>query len=502
MHMDTQFIFFIFAENDDFVKWLTENCGGVFYTVSRCAARTLWGLSNLVKWKGMERMKRRTARALCAAGLSLSLLAGLVPAMAAGPAEVADSLYINGNIYTVDEDFSTATTMAVKGDRILYVGDQAGAEAYVGAGTEITDLGGKTVLPGLIEGHMHVSNLGENHLKLDCYFKSKEDILEMVRQAAKEAEPGEWIQGSGWLDTLWDEPGFPSKEELDAVAPNNPVYLLRADNHMGWFNSMALEMAGITKDTPEPQGGQILKTDNGELLGCLTDNAASMVIKVIPTWSAEAQKNAVLMAQEELFSYGFTSATDAGTKVNYIQHYEDLYESGELKLRIYAMPMLNSTDSAEAGYIREHGPVNGLYDNHLSIMGVKVLGDGALGSRGSALLEDYSDDPGNRGSYRFTDEEIYNVMSLAYNNGYQIAYHAIGDGANHQVLNTYERLLKENPREDPRLRIEHFQVVTPEDIDRALELGILTAMQFTHATSDLSMAEDRLGPERIQTAYA
>ena len=160
----------------------------------------------------------------------------------------------------------------------------------MGAGTEITDLGGKTVLPGLIEGHMHVSNLGENHLKLDCYFKSKEDILEMVRQAAKEAEPGEWIQGSGWLDTLWDEPGFPSKEELDAVAPNNPVYLLRADNHMGWFNSMALEMAGITKDTPEPQGGQILKTDNGELLGCLTDNAASMVIKVIPTWSAEAQK--------------------------------------------------------------------------------------------------------------------------------------------------------------------------------------------------------------------
>lgn len=176
---------------------------------------------------------------------------------------------------------------------------------------------------------MHVSNLGENHLKLDCYFKSKEDILEMVRQAAKEAEPGEWIQGSGWLDTLWDEPGFPSKEELDAVAPNNPVYLLRADNHMGWFNSMALEMAGITKDTPEPQGGQILKTDNGELLGCLTDNAASMVIKVIPTWSAEAQKNAVLMAQEELFSYGFTSATDAGTKVNYIQHYEDLDETGQ-----------------------------------------------------------------------------------------------------------------------------------------------------------------------------
>lgn len=366
----------------------------------------------------------------------------------------------------------------------------------------MTDLEGNTVLPGLIEGHMHISNLGENHLKLDCYFKSKEDILEMVRQAAEAAEPGQWIQGSGWLDTLWDEPGFPTKEELDAVAPDNPVYLLRADNHMGWFNSMALELAGITKDTPEPQGGQILKTDDGELLGCLTDNAAVMVINIIPAWSAEEQKNAILMAQEELFSYGFTSAMDAGTKVNYLQHYEDLYESGELKLRIYAMPLISSTDSAEADYIRENGPVSGLYDDHLSILGVKVLGDGALGSRGSALLEDYSDDPGNRGSYRFTDEEIYDIMSLAYNNGYQIAYHAIGDGANHQVLDTYERLLEENPREDPRLRIEHFQVVTPEDIDRAMDMGILTAMQFTHATSDLTMAEDRLGSERIKTAYA
>ena len=457
----------------------------------------------MLKEKGMQSMKRRTARSLCAVGLSLALMAGMVPAaMAAEPAETADSIYINGNIYTVDDDFTTATAMAVKGDRILYVGDQEGAEAYLGAGTQVTDLEGKTVLPGLIEGHMHINNLGENHLKLDCYFKSKEDILEMVRQAAEAAEPGQWIQGSGWLDTLWETPGFPTKEELDAVAPDNPVYLLRADNHMGWFNSMALELAGITKDTPEPQGGQILKTDDGELLGCLTDNAAVMVINIIPAWSAEEQKNAILMAQEELFSYGFTSAMDAGTKVNYLQHYEDLYESGELKLRIYAMPLISSTDSAEADYIRENGPVSGLYDDHLSILGVKVLGDGALGSRGSALLEDYSDDPGNRGSYRFTDEEIYDIMSLAYNNGYQIAYHAIGDGTNHQVLNAYERVMEENPREDARLRIEHFQIITAEDMQRALDMGILPAMQFTHATSDSNMAEDRIGSERIKTAYA
>ncbi len=455
------------------------------------------------KEKGMQSMKRRTARSLCAVGLSLALMAGMVPAaMAAEPAETADSIYINGNIYTVDDDFTTATAMAVKGDRILYVGDQEGAEAYLGAGTQVTDLEGNTVLPGLIEGHMHISNLGENHLKLDCYFKSKEDILEMVRQAAEAAEPGEWIQGSGWLDTLWETPGYPTKEELDAVAPDNPVILIRSDNHMCWVNSKALELAGITKDTPEPQGGQILKTDDGELLGCLTDNAAVMVINIIPAWSAEEQKNAILMAQEELFSYGFTSAMDAGTKVNYLQHYEDLYESGELKLRIYAMPLISSTDSAEADYIRENGPVSGLYDDHLSILGVKVLGDGALGSRGSALLEDYSDAPGTKGEYRFTDEQMYEAVKLAYDNGYQTGVHAIGDGTNHQVLNAYERVMEENPREDARLRIEHFQIITAEDMQRALDMGILPAMQFTHATSDSNMAEDRIGSERIKTAYA
>lgn len=457
----------------------------------------------MLKEKGMQSMKRRTARSLCAVGLSLALMAGMVPAaMAAEPAETADSIYINGNIYTVDDDFTTATAMAVKGDRILYVGDQEGAEAYLGAGTQVTDLEGKTVLPGLIEGHMHINNLGENHLKLDCYFKSKEDILEMVRQAAEAAEPGQWIQGSGWLDTLWETPGYPTKEELDAVAPDNPVILIRSDNHMCWVNSKALELAGITKDTPEPQGGQILKTDDGELLGCLTDNAAVMVINIIPAWSAEEQKNAILMAQEELFSYGFTSAMDAGTKVNYLQHYEDLYESGELKLRIYAMPLISSTDSAEADYIRENGPVSGLYDDHLSILGVKVLGDGALGSRGSALLEDYSDAPGTKGEYRFTDEQMYEAVKLAYDNGYQTGVHAIGDGTNHQVLNAYERVMEENPREDARLRIEHFQIITAEDMQRALDMGILPAMQFTHATSDSNMAEDRIGSERIKTAYA
>ena len=458
----------------------------------------------MLKEKGMQSMKRRTARSLCAVGLSLALMAGMVPAaMAAEPAETADSIYINGNIYTVDDDFTTATAMAVKGDRILYVGDQEGAEAYLGTGTQVTDLEGKTVLPGLIEGHMHINNLGENQMKIDAYWKSKEAILELVRQEAEAAEPGEWIQGSGWLDTLWETPGYPTKEELDAVAPDNPVILIRSDNHMCWVNSKALELAGITKDTPDPQGGKILKTDDGELWSCLTDTAINLVRDLVPAYTVEEQQQALLLAQEQLFSYGFTSAVNAGTTVQGLENFKALYESGEMKLRTYPMIML-TTDltSPEAEYIRTHAPSEELYDNRMLVRGVKIVGDGSLGSRSSAMLEDYSDAPGTKGEYRFTDEEIYDIMSLAYNNGYQIAYHAIGDGANHQVLDTYERLLEENPREDPRLRIEHFQVVTPEDIDRAMDMGILTAMQFTHATSDLTMAEDRLGSERIKTAYA
>ena len=458
----------------------------------------------MLKEKGMQSMKRRTARSLCAVGLSLALMAGMVPAaMAAEPAETADSIYINGNIYTVDDDFTTATAMAVKGDRILYVGDQEGAEAYLGAGTQVTDLEGKTVLPGLIEGHMHINNLGENQMKIDAYWRSNTNEQAVAFcQEAEAAEPGEWIQGSGWLDTLWETPGYPTKEELDAVAPDNPVILIRSDNHMCWVNSKALELAGITKDTPDPQGGKILKTDDGELWGCLTDTAINLVRDLVPAYTVEEQQQALLLAQEQLFSYGFTSAVNAGTTVQGLENFKALYESGEMKLRTYPMIML-TTDltSPEAEYIRTHAPSEELYDNRMLVRGVKIVGDGSLGSRSSAMLEDYSDAPGTKGEYRFTDEQMYEAVKLAYDNGYQTGVHAIGDGTNHQVLNAYERVMEENPREDARLRIEHFQIITAEDMQRALDMGILPAMQFTHATSDSNMAEDRIGSERIKTAY-
>lgn len=450
-------------------------------------------------------MSRKHFRVFTASLLTLIMLFSMVPAMAAE--EAADSVYRNGNIYTVDEAFSTATALAIKGDRLLYVGDEAGVEAYIGANTKVVDLGGKTVLPGLVEGHMHVTGLGSSLMNLDCFWMPKQTILDQVKAAAEKAEPGEWIQGRGWMNTVWEDTSYPTKEELDAVAPNNPVFLTRACGHMGWANSMALEMAGITKDTPNPQGGEYLKTEDGELLGCMTDTAKSPISRLIPELTLEQQKEALLKAQDQLFSYGLTSAMDAGNSIGVYQNvFGPLYESGQLKLRVHGMISLASTEGESAEYVKSH-PIDPetyelLYDNHLNLRSVKMFADGSLGARSAAMLEEYSDRPGHIGDYRYTQEEVDPIVKLAYDAGYQIATHAIGDGANHQMINAYEAAIKANPREDHRLRIEHFQIVALDDIDRALELGILPAMQTTHATSDMLVAEDRVGSERIKGAYA
>ena len=438
--------------------------------------------------------------------LALTMLLSLVPAAAAA-VEPADSVYRNGNIYTVDADFTVASALAIKGDKLVYVGDEAGVEAYIGPNTKVVDLGGNTVIPGLVEGHMHVAGLGSSLMNLDCFWMPKQTILDLVAAAAEQAEPGEWIQGRGWMNTVWEDTNYPTKEELDAVAPNNPVFLTRACGHMGWANSMAIEMAGLTKDTPNPQGGEYLKNADGELLGCMTDTAMNPIKALIPELTIEQQREGLLRAQAQLFSYGLTSAMDAGNSLEvYEQVFMPLYESGQLKLRVYGMISHTAADNETAEYLKAH-PIDPetytpLYNNHLSLRCVKMFADGSLGARSAAMLEDYSDREGHIGDYRYTQEEIDPIVKVAYDAGYQIATHAIGDGANHQVINAYEAAIKANPREDHRLRIEHFQIVAPDDIDRALSLGILPSMQTTHATSDMLVAEDRVGPERIKTSYA
>jgi len=411
---------------------------------------------------------------------------------------IADTVYVNGNIYTVDEDFSKAQAIAIKGQYIVGVGSNEDVKGFVGESTKVIDLQGKTVIPGLIEGHMHYPGEGQKLLQLDLFWKPKDVILAAVKAEADRLPDGEWITGGGWNQEVWDIPEFPSKEDLNEVAPNNPVALRRTCGHATWVNSLALEIGGITKDTPNPQGGEILKNENGEPLGILTDTAAGFVTSKIPPLTAERKKEALLLAQDELFSYGLTTSLDAGSSVEDIQQMKELFESGDLKIRLYVM--VDSGPDAEVYY--EKGPEIGLYGNRMTMNCIKFYTDGSLGARSAWLLEEYSDRPGHVGNSRHTYDEFYELVKAARDNGFQASTHAIGDAANRQVVDIYEKVLKENPLEDHRYRIEHFQIATLEDIQRIADLEIIPAMQSVHATSDKNMAEDRVGPERIKGGYA
>ncbi len=437
--------------------------------------------------------------------ITFVLVISRVPGVCFATDTVADSIYINGNIYTIDSIHPKAEAMAVSGQKLIYVGDSKGAHDLIGDTTKVIDLKGKTVLPGLIEGHMHFPMLGENLLKIDAFWKPKAEILNAVQAEALKLQPGEWITGFGWNNTIWDDKSYPTKEELDAVSPDNPVVLERTDGHMIWVNSLTLKMAGITKDSADPQGGEILRNADGEPSGCLTDTASVPVNEIIPVLSSTREKEAMLKAQEQLLSYGFTSIMDAGSPLTTIDLIKELYSENKLKIRLYGLiggAWGAGLGDPEKAYITSHKPQSELYDSRLSLNCIKFFADGSLGSRSAAMLESYSDRPGHNGNYKYTDEELYQAIKLAYDNGYQVATHAIGDGGIHQVINAYEQVMKENPRADSRLRIEHFQVSTLDDITRIAELKILPAMQPTHATSDKTMAEDRIGKDRMQGAYA
>ncbi len=414
----------------------------------------------------------------------------------------ADSVWYNGVIYTVDEDFSTASALVVEDDKLVYVGDDETAKKYIGDDTVVYDLAGQCVLPGLIESHMHAENTGWMNVSLNVFWLPKETILQKVKEAAEAAEPGEWIRGSGWMNTIWEgDSDFPTKEELDAVAPDNPVYLGRACGHMCWVNSKAIELAGITDDTPNPQGGFIYRDENGEATGVFTDTAMYPISGIIPPKTPEQVRRSFEECAKILPTYGFTSIMDAGTSVSNLELYKELIEEGTWKTRVDAEVSVNSMESAGMQYVLENEPQFGLMNNMLDIMCIKMFADGSMGGRSAAMLEEYSDAPGKLGEYIYTDEQINEIVKAAYDEGYQVSIHAIGDGANHQVINAYEAAIKDNPR-DHRLRIEHFQCVTPEDIERTVELGIIPSMQSIHATSDLLVAEERWGSERIKSSYA
>ncbi len=415
----------------------------------------------------------------------------------------ADAIFTGGMIHTVHPDRPRAEALAARGGRILAVG-RAGEilVEHQGAKTRLIDLGGRCVVPGLIDAHAHFLGLGEIRRQIDGRSaRSFERLLEMVREKVTRAKPGEWILGRGWDQSLWGEKEFPTHHRLSEVSPKHPVLLYRVAGHAALANRLALRLAGITGKTPNPPGGEILKDGNGQPTGILVDRAIGLIQRVIPERRAPLRELA-LEAQKACFRVGLTGIHDMGVSLEDAAALQKLAEEGVLKIRLY---IALSGGNSIIETISRTPPRIG---EGVTIRAVKLFLDGALGSRGAWLLEPYNDRPLDDAGrpyvgLRMVDPKfIRDATVAALRNGYQICVHAIGDRANREALNAYQEALEKVPARDHRLRIEHCQCMALEDIPRFARLGIIPSMQPSHATTDMRWAEDRLGKERLRGAYA
>jgi predicted amidohydrolase YtcJ len=363
----------------------------------------------------------------------------------------------------------------------------------------LIDGGRRYVLPGLTDAHGHVLGLGELKLQADLRdTTSIDDALGRIRKHLAANPNARWVIGRGWNQVLWKERRFPTARELDAVVGDRPAVMTRVDGHATWVNSAALKVAGITASTPDPQGGQIVRDASGQATGVLVDTAEALIEKHIPEATDAEVKRQLLAAMNEAASLGMTGVHDAGIDARTYGLYRELGAAGQLPIRIYAM----LHDSPEGRRLMQSGPRLPEYDDRLQMRAVKALADGALGSRGAALMQDYSDQPHHRGLMMYTREQMQELATLTAAKGWQLNVHAIGDAGNRLVLDTFETLLTKEQRHALRPRIEHAQVIALDDIRRFARLEVIASIQPTHATSDMNMAEDRLGPKRVQGAYA
>jgi predicted amidohydrolase YtcJ len=415
--------------------------------------------------------------------------------------EPADLILRGGKVAVVDSAFTFAKAIAVRGDRIVFTGSVKDSEKYIGPQTRVIDLGGKLVIPGLIDAHVHLRGLGEALVQLDFRgTTSFRQIADMVAAEAKKRAPGEWIIGRTWDQNDWESKEMPTHELLTEAAPDNPVWLERVDGHAAVVNRKTMELAGITVRSKSPSGGEILKDTNGRPTGVFVDNAMSLIGGKIPNLPPERVVESLELASRRCLETGLTGVHDAGTSPGTIAIYKKLIDQGRLNLRVYAM-LGDPGEGDIAGYLTKNR-VEGYGNHFLEVRSLKLFTDGALGSRGAALFTDYSDRPGYTGLLTITPEHLLAASRAALETGFQVCTHAIGDKGNRLTLDAYEQALKDHPNPDHRFRIEHAQVVAPEDFPRFAALGIIPSMQPTHATSDMYWAEARLGPERVKGAYA
>src|SRR6267154_3061393 len=439
-------------------------------------------------------------------------------------AETAAAIFINGNIYTVNEKEPHAEAIAVKGDRIIFVGANADAEKFRGDKTRIVDLAGKTVTPGFTDSHCHIFGIGEREMTLNLEgTTTREDFLAKVKERVAQTERGKWITGRGWIETFWKPPQFPTRADLDKIAPDNPVFLTRADGHAAVVNSAALKLANIDDHTPDPFVGQILKT-NGDPNGMLLDNAMDLVAKNIPKPTEAETEQALLKGIDREIKLGWCEIQNAGSELLDQEIIRRAYAARKVKLR-----MINAAygPGEAANALLKNGATLNAFDHRFTQRTIKVIFDGALGSRGAALLAPYSDKADTSGFLTQKPEELRPMFEEALRRGIQVETHAIGDRANRLILDLYEQAFKAVPpdkrlapgggasagdpgiaelrpprADDVRWRVEHAQILTEQDIPRFAKLGVIASMQPSHAISDLFFAPARLGMERLTGAYA
>jgi predicted amidohydrolase YtcJ len=436
---------------------------------------------------------------LCAAGL-VSLSAR---APRRQPVSLADLVLTNGRIVTVGDKQPEAQAIAIAGDRIVALGSSSDIRRHVGPATRVIDVKGQLVVPGFVEGHGHFTGVGEAQLSLNLMnVKSWDEIVAMVAEAVKTAKPGQWIHGHGWHQEKWTSApspnveGFPTHASLDRVSPDNPVVLTHASGHASFVNGRAMAVSGLTRTTPSPDGGEVLKDASGDPTGLLREKAENLVREPDPTASeriAHARK-VLELADREALSKGITTFQDAGSPFSTIDLMKQMVDEGAIGVRLWVM--VREGNEAEAPKLAKYRMID-YAAGHLTVRAIKRQIDGALGSRGAWLLEPYSDKPESAGLNTTSVDSIRETARLAIANGYQLCVHAIGDRANRETLNIFEEAFRANPdKKDLRWRVEHAQHLNPTDIPRFGQLGVIASMQGVHCTSDAPYVPARLGDKR------
>jgi predicted amidohydrolase YtcJ len=423
------------------------------------------------------------------------LAAATVPSFAE---DAADLVLRNGAFYPVSVAGRVEGSLAIREGRIVFLGPDSEVQQFLGPGTEVLELSGRAVTPGLIDAHSHLLGLGAALSQVDLVgTASYEEVVERVRAAAREVPAGDWIEGRGWDQNDWTETDFPVHGPLSRAVPDHPVWLTRIDGHAALLNEGAMRSLQLDGSVSDPSGGRFHRDGKGELTGVLIDEAMAAVRGGLPDPSPAERRRRLELAGRHCLAVGLTSVTDMGVDEAAYAAYSELRRAGELPLR--AALFLDDDRVLLSRWLARGPQIDP--EARLLVRGIKLYADGALGSRGAALVEPYSDDPGNMGLLRASTEEMAEVCRLALEKGFQIGIHAIGDRGALVALDAIEHCLG-GPRPEVRFRIEHAQVMRLPDIHRMANLGIIASMQPTHATSDMPWAEDRVGAQRIAGAYA